>query len=51
MSNKFLDPCEFEHFNILAGILQGDTLASFLFIIVIEYIMKISVHTINTRGL
>ena len=30
---------ETESFDILSGILQGDTLAPFLFIIVIDYIM------------
>ena len=33
---------ETENFIILAGILQSDTLASFLFIIVIYYIMRVS---------
>ena len=33
---------ETESFDILSGILQGDTLAPFLFIIVIDYIMRIS---------
>ncbi|XP_063597238.1 uncharacterized protein LOC134773922 [Penaeus indicus] len=42
---------ETEPFDILAGILQGDTLAPFLFIIVIEYIMRISVDTIKENGL
>ena len=34
-------------FSILAGILQGDTLAPFLFIIVVDYVMRISVVTIS----
>ena len=38
---------ETEHFDILAGILQGDTLAPFLFIIVIDYIMRVSVDTMK----
>ena len=29
-----------ETFNILAGVLQGDTLASYLFVIVIDYVMR-----------
>jgi hypothetical protein len=37
-------------FPILAGILQGDTLAPFLFIIVVDYILRISVDTINHKG-
>ena len=42
---------ETEPFDILAGILQGDTLAPFLFIIVIDYIMRISVDSIKEKGL
>ena len=42
---------ETEHFDILAGILQGDTLAPFLFIIVIDYIMRMSVDKIKENGL
>ena len=29
-----------EKFSILAGVLQGDTLSPYLFVIVIDYIMK-----------
>ena len=42
---------ETESFDILSGILQGDTLAPFLFIIVIDYIMRISVDTMKENGL
>ena len=42
---------ETEYFDILAGILQGDTLAPFLFIIVIVYIMHVSVDTMKENGL
>ena len=42
---------ETEPFDILAGILQGDTFAPFLFIIVIDYIMRISVDTMKENGL
>ena len=38
---------ETEHFNILAGILQGDTLPPFLFTIVIDYVMPVSVDTMK----
>ena len=31
---------EIETFNILAGVLQGDTLAQYLFVIVIDYVMR-----------
>ena len=41
---KVLSPDgETNFFKILAGVLQGDTLAPFLFIIVIDYIMRIAV--------
>ena len=42
---------ETEHFDILADILEGDTLAPFLFIIVIDYIMRVSVDTMKENGL
>ena len=35
-------------FSILAGILQGDTLAPFLFIIVVDYLMRVSVDKISS---
>ena len=31
---------ETETFNILAGVLQGDTLAPYLFVIVIDYVIR-----------
>ena len=37
-------------FPILAGILQRDTLAPFLFIIVVDYVMRISVDTMSENG-
>ena len=37
-------------FSIQAGILQGDTLAPFLFIIVVDYVLHMSVDTINDKG-
>ena len=37
-------------FSIQAGILQGDTLAPFLFIIVVDYVLRMSVDTINDKG-
>ena len=33
-----------------AGILQGDTLASFLFIIIVDYVLCMSVDTISNKG-
>ena len=38
-------------FDICAGILQGDTLAPFLFIIVVDYVLRMSVDKINNLGL
>ena len=42
---------EAEPFDILAGILQEDTLAPFLFIIVIDYVMRTSVDSMKESGL
>ena len=36
-------------FPILAGILQGDTLAPFLFIMVVDYVLRISVDSISEK--
>lgn len=36
--------------SIQAGILQGDTLAPFLFIVVVDYVLRMSVDTINSKG-
>ena len=33
-----------ESFNILAGVLQGDTLAPFIFILILDYVLRISVE-------
>ena len=41
---------ETEPFSILSGILQGDTLAPFLFIIVVDYILRMSVDKNHTKG-
>ena len=41
---------ETEPFETLAGILQGDTLAPFLFIIVVDYILRVSVDTKSEEG-
>ena len=37
-------------FPILAGILRGDTPAPFLFIIVLDYVMRIAVDSISGKG-
>lgn len=39
-----------EIFEILAGVLQGDTLAPYLFVIVIDYIMTVVVDTEPNAG-
>ena len=36
--------------SILSWILQGDTLAPFLFIIVVDYVLCMSVDKIHTKG-
>ena len=38
-------------FSINAGILQGDTLAPFLFIIVVDYVLRMSLDRISQNGL
>ena len=40
-----------EFFHILAGVLQGDTLAPFLFVICLDYVLRISVDKCNEYGL
>ena len=40
-----------ELFEILAGVLQGDTLAPFLFIIVLDYCVSTALKNTPTRGL
>lgn len=42
---------ETDTFNILAGVLQGDTLAPFLFIIVLDYVLRISVDLSKEKGI
>ena len=42
---------ETEPFNILAGILQGDTLASFLFVIIVDYVLRVSVDKSQNKGI
>ena len=42
---------ETEQFDILAGVLQGDTLAPFLFIMVLDYALRISLDSHNSLGL
>ena len=42
---------ETDFFDIVAGVLQGDTLAPFLFILVLDYVLRISMDENNTKGL
>ncbi|KXJ21772.1 LINE-1 retrotransposable element ORF2 protein [Exaiptasia diaphana] len=42
---------ETDFFDIEAGVLQGDTLAPFLFIIVLDYVLRISLDQHNEKGL
>ena len=39
-----------EYFDIVAGVLQGDTLAPYLFIICLDYILRISIDKIRKNG-
>ena len=39
-----------EYFDIVAGVLQGDTLASYLFIICLDYVLKTSIDKIRENG-
>ena len=39
-----------EYFDTVAGVLQGDTLASYLFIICLEYVLRTSIDKIKEKG-
>ena len=39
-----------DFFNVVAGVLQGDTLALFLFILTLDYILRTSVDKLNSFG-
>ena len=39
-----------DYFDIVAGVLQGDTLAPYLFIICLDYVLKTSVDKIKENG-
>ena len=39
-----------EYFDIVAGILQGDTLAPYLFIICLDYVLRTSIDKIRENG-
>ena len=40
-----------EYFNIVAGVLQGDTLATYLFIICLDYVLRTSIDKIKENGI
>ena len=40
---------ETDQFNIVAGVLQGDTLAPFLFIVVLDYVLRISLDNMKEK--
>ena len=39
-----------EYFDIVAGVLQGDTLAPYLFIISLDYVLRTSIDKIRENG-
>ena len=39
-----------EYFDIVAGVLQGDTLALYLFIIYLDYVFRTSIDKIKENG-
>ena len=39
-----------EYFDIVAGVLQGDTLASYVFIIFLDYVLRTSIDKIRENG-
>ena len=39
-----------EYFDIVAGVLQGDTLTPHLFIICLDYLLRTSIHKIKENG-
>ena len=41
---------DIEYFDIVAGVLQGDTLAPYLFIICIDYVLRTSIDKIRENG-
>ena len=41
---------ETEYFDIVAGVQKGDTLAPYLFIIYVDYVLRISIDKIKENG-
>ena len=40
-----------DYFDIVAGVLQGDTLAPYLFIICLDYVLRTSIDKMKDHGL
>ena len=50
-SNKVRSPDgDTEYFDIVAGVLQGDTLAPYLFIVCLDYVLRTSIDKIRENG-
>ena len=48
---KVLSPDEdTDYFDIVEGVLQGDTLASYLFIICLDYVLRTSIDKMKENG-
>ena len=41
---------DIDYFDIVAGVLQGDTLAPYLFIIYLEYVLRTSIDIMKDDG-
>ena len=41
---------DIDYFNIVAGVLQGDSLAPYLFIICLDYVLRTSIDKMKNRG-
>ena len=41
---------ETDFFDIVAGVLQGDTLAPYVFIICLDYILRMSIYLMKETG-
>ena len=39
-----------DYFDIVAGVLQGDTPASYLFIICLDYVLRTSIYKMKENG-
>ena len=39
-----------DYFNIVVGVLQGDTLAPYLFVICLDYVLRMSIDLMKENG-